>query len=481
MAAGPARRGGGGFFIGVVAVAFSVVVSVMALGFGRQGQPAAADSRPAAGAETSRGETAGAETAGTTAWIRQLWSHRAAGQVAAARHAEHLMQLAHQAHMRHLAHLAYLRRLAAYRADGEAATVADTTTAYAPYPEAGTRAQAVDWALRQAGVPYLWGGTGNGGFDCSGLVMSAWAVAGVQLPRTSYEQADAGTRIGRSQLRPGDLVFSNGFGHVAMYIGGGRVIQAPEPGEVVSVAALPPDAAVDAYVRVPAADGQARRVRGAPPHVRDDRGRQAGWDGHRARGHQPATSRLITKLIINQPVRATPAAAIRAGTRAYTVRPGDTLSSIAQRLGGPSAGWAWLYQANRSRIADPNLIYPGQVLTISPAAATSASQGASARPDGLTLGGTLGCAGLEALWERAGGSPSGAVTAASVAMAESSGQQYATGPVGERGYWQINPVNGWLSTYDPYGNARAAVILSADGASWAPWTTYTSGAYAGRC
>ena len=66
-------------------------------------------------------------------------------------------------------------------------------------------------------------------------------------------------------------------------------------------------------------------------------------------------------------------------------------------------------------------------------------------------------------------------------MAESGGNQFATGTVGERGYWQINPDHGALSTYDPNGNARAAVILSADGSNWSPWTTYTSGLYAGRC
>jgi hypothetical protein len=71
--------------------------------------------------------------------------------------------------------------------------------------------------------------------------------------------------------------------------------------------------------------------------------------------------------------------------------------------------------------------------------------------------------------------------AASIAMAESGGQQYATGTVGERGYWQINPNHGSLSTYDPLGNAKAAVIISADGTDWTPWTTFTSGAYIGRC
>jgi hypothetical protein len=99
----------------------------------------------------------------------------------------------------------------------------------------------------------------------------------------------------------------------------------------------------------------------------------------------------------------------------------------------------------------------------------------------VALSGTLGCTGLEELWQEAGGSPGEAVMAASIAMAESSGQQYATGGVGERGYWQINPNHGSLSTYDPLGNAKAAVIISADGTNWTPWTTYTSGAYIGRC
>lgn len=95
--------------------------------------------------------------------------------------------------------------------------------------------------------------------------------------------------------------------------------------------------------------------------------------------------------------------------------------------------------------------------------------------------GTLGCSGLESLWLAAGGSPAAEVTAASVAMAESSGDQYATGPYGERGYWQINPIHGALSTYDAYGNARAAIIISADGSNWSAWTTFVDGAYLGRC
>jgi hypothetical protein len=100
-------------------------------------------------------------------------------------------------------------------------------------------------------------------------------------------------------------------------------------------------------------------------------------------------------------------------------------------------------------------------------------------------GGTLGCSGLEQLWESEGGSSGAASTAASVAMAESSGQASATNVntngSTDRGYWQINSIWGAQSTYDPAANARAAVQISHDGTDFSPWTTYTSGAYAGRC
>jgi LysM repeat protein len=198
-----------------------------------------------------------------------------------------------------------------------------------------------------------------------------------------------------------------------------------------------------------------------------------------------------------------------AARRTYAVRTGDTLSGVTQRFYGKDANWRSLYAANKSRISNPNLIYVGEELRLprhlpAPAAIPAQSSAsttsytprhASSGEAGGTgshaavgtaatttnLSGTLGCGGLEALWVKAGGSPAVEVTAASIAMAESGGNQFATGTVGERGYWQINPVNGSLSTYDAYGNARAAVIMSGNGTNWSPWTTYTSGAYAGRC
>lgn len=169
--------------------------------------------------------------------------------------------------------------------------------------------------------------------------------------------------------------------------------------------------------------------------------------------------------------------------RHYTVRPGDTLSSIAQRFYGNPADWRLLYQANRSEIPNPNVIYPGQVLNVpyGPAASSATTSRSMVLTTSATPSGTLSCPGLEELWEDAGGSHTEAVMAASIAMAESGGQQFATGAAGERGYWQIHPDHGSLSTYDPLGNAKAAVIISNDGTNWNPWTTFTSGAYHGRC
>jgi LysM repeat protein len=180
----------------------------------------------------------------------------------------------------------------------------------------------------------------------------------------------------------------------------------------------------------------------------------------------------------------------QAQSRTYTVRPGDTLSEIAQRFYGKTADWTWIYNDNRSVIQNPNDIYAGEELKIPSGPTATATTAATYTPkhvkaavltSAASLSGTLGCTQLEELWTAAGGSQGEAFTAAEIAMAESGGNQFATGTVGERGYWQINPNHGSLSTYDPMGNAKAAVVISADGTNWTPWTTYTSGLYIGRC
>ncbi|MGW0464275.1 NlpC/P60 family protein [Streptomyces sp. NPDC003027] len=100
-------------------------------------------------------------------------------------------------------------------------------------------AQAVSFARGQLGKPYVWGATGPSAYDCSGLTQAAWRAAGVALPRTTYTQINAGQRVSRSELGPGDLVFFySGISHVGLYIGGGQMIHAPRPGAPVRVAPI---------------------------------------------------------------------------------------------------------------------------------------------------------------------------------------------------------------------------------------------------
>lgn len=95
------------------------------------------------------------------------------------------------------------------------------------------RVEICEYAKQFLGNPYVWGGTSlTRGADCSGFVLSVYAKFGVGLPHSSRAQANCGTRIKVSEMKPGDLVFySNGsrINHVAMYIGGGQVIHASSP------------------------------------------------------------------------------------------------------------------------------------------------------------------------------------------------------------------------------------------------------------
>ena len=90
-------------------------------------------------------------------------------------------------------------------------------------------------AQQFSGVDYLWAGTSASGWDCSGLTSAAYAAHGVVIPRDADDQAEAGTPVDRADLQPGDLLFygADSVTHVAMYVGDGRMIQAPATGRQV--------------------------------------------------------------------------------------------------------------------------------------------------------------------------------------------------------------------------------------------------------
>ena len=221
------------------------------------------------------------------------------------------------------------------------------------------------------------------------------------------------------------------------------------------------------------------------------------------RAHAASTEAAASRTM------AARAAAHATAGRTYTVQAGNTLSGITERFYGKDADWRSLYAANESKISNPNMIFVGEELRLPrhlppprpwrPSRHPGAARTRRRTPPGtphpgrapvgqpalrgdhhepvrhaelLRPGSSVG---------RGGRIPRGRGHRGVYRDGGVRGNQFATGTVGERGYWQINPVNGSLSTYDPYGNARAAVIMSGNGINWSPWTTYTSGAYAGRC
>ncbi|GAA2763028.1 NlpC/P60 family protein [Streptomyces paradoxus] len=142
--------------------------------------------------------------------------------------------------------------------------------------------RAVRYAVRQLGKPYEWGAEGPRTYDCSGLTSRAWAEAGVPIPRTSQEQWKRLERIPLHELRPGDLVvYFEKATHTALYLGDGRVVQAPRPGAKVKVSPIAANPVLGA-VR-PDPDGKPLR-RYVPPELPEGAtdGSDEGYEGYAA-------------------------------------------------------------------------------------------------------------------------------------------------------------------------------------------------------
>ncbi|MGO4616025.1 C40 family peptidase [Nocardia sp. 2YAB30] len=105
---------------------------------------------------------------------------------------------------------------------------------------------ALDAAKSKVGAQYSWGAAGPRSFDCSGLVQWAFRQAGIELPRTSFEQSHVGAPVAFQNLEPGDIVVTNGGGHVGIYAGDGKLLNAVQTGTPVSYTPLRPDMVVTA-------------------------------------------------------------------------------------------------------------------------------------------------------------------------------------------------------------------------------------------
>jgi peptidoglycan DL-endopeptidase CwlO len=121
----------------------------------------------------------------------------------------------------------------------------NTLGLYRPWPcpatfdtSAGYKAAAFACSQTGPGHPYSWGAAGPKYYDCSGLTMVAWARVGIYLPHNANMQYHSMVHVSRANLRIGDLVFYNSLSHVAIYVGGGHVVQAPAPGDVVRMSGI---------------------------------------------------------------------------------------------------------------------------------------------------------------------------------------------------------------------------------------------------
>jgi len=139
-------------------------------------------------------------------------------------------------------------RIQAYGTSGGTGELRPAACPAEYYGDAGS--EAASFACAQVGKPYAWGASGPNAYDCSGLTSAAWAQAGVSLPHNAAQQRNVTRYIDRSELRPGDLVFYYGdLSHVAIYVGGGYIVDAPQPGVPVKMRSMDGPGPIHSYGR----------------------------------------------------------------------------------------------------------------------------------------------------------------------------------------------------------------------------------------
>lgn len=121
---------------------------------------------------------------------------------------------------------------------GQAAPELPSVSFDNPFEQKTAANVALDAARTKVGASYNWGAAGPSSFDCSGLVQWAYRQAGVELPRTSFEQSHVGAPVSFDNLRAGDIVITNGGGHVGIYAGDGQLLNAVQSGTPVSYTPL---------------------------------------------------------------------------------------------------------------------------------------------------------------------------------------------------------------------------------------------------
>lgn len=199
-------------------------------------------------------------------------------------------------------------------------------------PVTAQASMAAAYALAKLGKPYVYGAEGPNAFDCSGLTQAAWRSAGVKIPRTAAGQWSGLKHV--TSPKVGDIVVYKDAGHVGLYVGNGKIVEAARSGTPVRTAPWRSGWYADNFVGIVRPASKALVAKSEAPAARPDSVKRA---------DRVAPSGRLDR---------------------YTVKPDDWLSKISARY-NLKGGWERLYALNKKVVGeDPDLIFPGQVLRL---------------------------------------------------------------------------------------------------------------------